>query len=110
MSAQSLQSALGKCGRKRNRDAPNAQDAQQREHPVGNVLHEDADAVSSPDAPCFKTCCNTVREPDHIRVGVLFESICVIEDERRTLWALLRPVTDSVKYPTARYGCISRRT
>ena len=54
MAAQSLQRAFGKRGSKRDRHAADSQDAEKREYPVGDILHQNAHAVAPSNPTSLK--------------------------------------------------------
>src|SRR5688572_12961374 len=108
MGAQSLQCGFGEGRSKRNRNAANSQDAKERKHPMGNVLHQYANAVTALNSSSLEGRSDTFGEPNDIGIGIFLKAVRVIENEGGSLGTLLHPIVDAIKNPAAGHGCISR--
>ena len=96
------QGAVGQRRRKRNGDGPNTQDPEQREHPLGNILHQDADSISARHSTIMENARDEFGKVQYVGVAIFFDPIVEIEHEGQPAGLTTDPILQSIENPAPR--------
>ena len=106
--AKPLHRTFRKRGSQRHNNAADTQNAEQGEDPVRDVLHENADAITAPNASRLETGSDAIHEPNNVGVGEVFNAIGMVENERGAVRSPFCPLLDAIEDPTSGNSGINR--
>lgn len=101
MTAQPLQGTFGKSGSQGHHNAPHTENAEKREGPMRNILHENPDAISSLNATRLEAGSDPIHELKNIGIGEFLRTFRVIQDEGASARVALGPLRNAIENPAS---------